>query len=416
MEQCEATSSHVTSENNDDDLSLSSCKSVSSCDNEAAAVDESSVMLTQQQQQQSLLPATRILPFTSAALPSSLQVCGTGTVPELHPAVPSSPCTVAVARYRLLADGDVQVCRLNYTRTVISKIMNSRYLRRWEAHHMILGNTDIYSATPTGFMDQCIAYSSISDVHVVSRWDAGHKYCIRVTVADGSLLLQARCSEVRDQWMHSIQWKRCVARYEELLHADNTIDVIVSEIKQLVQTCVTSPLIENTTQQLSSDLISLLFHQSVSCLPVDEQCQVVSALCPLLESNHQPTQQMMDFFTRHCWNPHQSHIVLELFQPVVHRILKHNVDFGRHARKRTFVQDFIVSISRQSNSAEHIKQFVHRMHGTVRCCPHPRVLSNLVAVCLSFICMFYERVDRSVELFSSAIQLCFSGILFGQAL
>ena len=43
---------------------------------------------------------------------------------------------------------------------------------------------------PTGFMELAVSYSSIEDVHVVSRWDAGHKFCLRITIQDGSVLLQ----------------------------------------------------------------------------------------------------------------------------------------------------------------------------------------------------------------------------------
>lgn len=53
----------------------------------------------------------------------------------------------AKAKFKLIAEGDIQVCRLNHTRTIISKIMNSKYLRRWECHRLILGETDIVSST-----------------------------------------------------------------------------------------------------------------------------------------------------------------------------------------------------------------------------------------------------------------------------
>lgn len=51
------------------------------------------------------------------------------------------------AKFKLIVEGDIQVCRLNHTRTIISKIMNSKYLRRWECHRLILGETDIVSST-----------------------------------------------------------------------------------------------------------------------------------------------------------------------------------------------------------------------------------------------------------------------------
>ena len=43
---------------------------------------------------------------------------------------------------------------------------------------------------PVGFMEQSVPYSTIEDVHIVSRWDIGNKFCIRITVPDGSILLQ----------------------------------------------------------------------------------------------------------------------------------------------------------------------------------------------------------------------------------
>ena len=51
------------------------------------------------------------------------------------------------AKFKLISEGDIQVCRLNHTRTIISKIMNSKYLRRWESHHLLLSDTDIKSLT-----------------------------------------------------------------------------------------------------------------------------------------------------------------------------------------------------------------------------------------------------------------------------
>lgn len=55
-------------------------------------------------------------------------------------------------RCKLIHEGDIQVCRLNHTRTIISKIMNSKYLRRWEAHRIILGASEIISTTVSAKM------------------------------------------------------------------------------------------------------------------------------------------------------------------------------------------------------------------------------------------------------------------------
>ena len=68
------------------------------------------------------------------------------TPPESPSLRPPGGCA-AGQRYRLLLEGDVQLCRLNHTRTVVSKIMNSKYLRRWEGHHLVLGSSEITSST-----------------------------------------------------------------------------------------------------------------------------------------------------------------------------------------------------------------------------------------------------------------------------
>ena len=49
---------------------------------------------------------------------------------------------------------------------------------------------------PCGMMETAIPYSSIEDVHIISRWDAGQKFCIRITIPDGSLLIQVRYLEI----------------------------------------------------------------------------------------------------------------------------------------------------------------------------------------------------------------------------
>ena len=43
-------------------------------------------------------------------------------------------------------------------------------------------------------METPVSYSVIEDINIVSRWDAGHKFCIRITIPDGSLLLQVSCN------------------------------------------------------------------------------------------------------------------------------------------------------------------------------------------------------------------------------
>ena len=45
---------------------------------------------------------------------------------------------------------------------------------------------------PSGFMENSVPYSSIKDINLMVGWDGGHRHCLRIVVADGSILLQVR--------------------------------------------------------------------------------------------------------------------------------------------------------------------------------------------------------------------------------
>jgi hypothetical protein len=50
-------------------------------------------------------------------------------------------------RYKLLTDGTIQVCRVPHAKNIIEKIRFSRFLRRWEEHHINLRPNEILSDT-----------------------------------------------------------------------------------------------------------------------------------------------------------------------------------------------------------------------------------------------------------------------------
>lgn len=288
------------------------------------------------------------------------------------------------------------MCRLNHTRTIVSKIMNSKYLRRWESHRIILDHSEIRSATPVGFMEQAVPYSSIEDVHIVSRWDAGQKFCIRITVQDGSLLLQANNSYLRDQWLYSVQWKKHMYRYEKLLKSARRPEVLVKEIKNMIDVSLTTPIQDASVFQFPLDLVSELLQQNADIISKAAHENIIIALAPLLENNH-PTQEICDFFSKHCKNSPRSSIVIELFTPVVQRILKHNMDFGKYPRMRTFVQEYLQALNCQNDGTRVVQSFIKSMHGPASTCPHPRILPNLVAVCLAAIYNLYEEKKTAMQ-------------------
>ena len=50
-------------------------------------------------------------------------------------------------RYKLLIDGVVQICRVPHAKNIIEKTRFSRFLRRWEDHHIHLDQNEIHSKT-----------------------------------------------------------------------------------------------------------------------------------------------------------------------------------------------------------------------------------------------------------------------------
>lgn len=53
-------------------------------------------------------------------------------------------------------------------------------------------------------MESPVAYCDVEEVQAV---DSVQRHCVRVVLAEGSLLVQAGNAYVRDQWLHSILWK-----------------------------------------------------------------------------------------------------------------------------------------------------------------------------------------------------------------
>ena len=47
----------------------------------------------------------------------------------------------------VIGEGDVHVCKLPHSQNVFSKILNSKLLRRWKGHRIVLNETEIFSTT-----------------------------------------------------------------------------------------------------------------------------------------------------------------------------------------------------------------------------------------------------------------------------
>ncbi|XP_072926410.1 C-Maf-inducing protein isoform X2 [Hemitrygon akajei] len=313
-------------------------------------------------------------------------------------------------RYKLLQEGDIQVCVIRHPRTFLSKILTSKYLRRWEPHHLTLADNSLASATrypstsfvfseeckeedtPAGYMENAISYSAIEDIQPLS-WENAPKYCLQLTIPGGTVLLQAANSYLRDQWFHSLQWKKKIYKYKKVLSNPSRWEVVLKEIRTLVDMALFSPLQDDSIHQAPLEIVSKLLSENLK-LTTQEHENIIVAIAPLLENNH-PPPDLCEFFCKHCRERPRSMVVIEVFTPVVQRILKHNMDFGKCPRLRLFTQEYILALNELNAGMEVVKKFIHSMHGPTGQCPHPRVLPNLVAVCLAAIYSCYEEFINS---------------------
>ncbi|KAJ1072833.1 hypothetical protein K5549_012059 [Capra hircus] len=245
-----------------------------------------------------------------------------------------------------------------------------------------------------------------------------------------------------------------IYKYKKVLSNPSRWEVVLKEIRTLVDMALTSPLQDDSINQAPLEIVSKLlselpdcdFDQLLICLikkkwqpsPVQEaesgfgtmwpfeipmfhltnrvSCSVflpasllalqntnlttqeheniIVAIAPLLENNH-PPPDLCEFFCKHCRERPRSMVVIEVFTPVVQRILKHNMDFGKCPRLRLFTQEYILALNELNAGMEVVKKFIQSMHGPTGHCPHPRVLPNLVAVCLAAIYSCYEEFINS---------------------
>ncbi|XP_041077202.1 C-Maf-inducing protein isoform X2 [Polyodon spathula] len=295
-------------------------------------------------------------------------------------------------RYKLLQEGDIQVCVIRHPRTFLCKVLSSKLLRRWEPHHLTLTDKILASATPTGYMENAISYSAIEDVQLLS-WENAPKYCLQLTIPGGTVLLQAANSYLRDQWFHSLQWKKKIYKYKKVLSNPSRWEVVLKEIRTLVDMALSSPLQDDSIHQAPLEIVSKLLSENTKLSTLEHE-NIIAAIAPLLENNH-PPPDLCEFFCKHCRERPRSMVVIEVFTPVVQRILKHNMDFGKCPRLRLFTQEYILALNELNGGMEVVKKFIQSMHGPTGQCPHPRVLPNLVAVCLAAIYSCYEEFINS---------------------
>lgn len=293
-------------------------------------------------------------------------------------------------RYILFTEGDVQTFRCN-SRATVTKLLKAQCMRQWESTRLILGSFNIIIIW-LGYVEQRIPYCAIGEIEALPHWDAAnHKFCIRIIMSDTLLLIQTNTIRERDQLLHSIRWKTCVSKFwrEFQQTTRRRRSQLVNDFKEMVDSAISSPILDDSILEFPLEVLSSVLDDTETF--VDRQCveEMFVTITALLEISA-PSKPMFDFFTKYSRRFDVAHLVLSAFHPVVYTILKHNLEIGRPAKRRMFVQEYIEVMRNQKNGRQSVLTFIKRVHGSGNLCPHQRILPNLVSVCLPVIHGFYE--------------------------
>lgn len=109
----------------------------------------------------------------------------------------------------------------------------------------------------------------------------------------------------------------------------------------------------------------------------EEDAALLDAVSPLLEIAPVPPQALCLRMGAICQRRPVPPAVAAHVAPVVRRILRRTVDFGRAPPTRLLAERFLLALEPTPAG------FVATVHGASSACPHPRVLPNLAAVALA---------------------------------
>lgn len=322
---------------------------------------------------------------------------------------PSPSPGPAGPRFKPLEEGDIQVCYLNHTRTLVKKILSSKFLRRWETHHLYLNDACLSSKTLTGFLQQAVPYSSMSEVrkYVVARWDPAYKNCLSIVLPDGSLLLQASNAYTRDQWYHSILWKKSIFKYQHLVSTSTREEVILRELRTMVDFALWTPLQDERVAGAPLEAVAKLLDETSSVQEADSDGKaeevvrdrrswaeaVLAAVAPLLEKAAPPAALARALVKLAQQHPRSQ--LVPMLSPAITRCLKHTVDFGKSPDMRKLLQVFIAALYENNDGEQAIRDYISSVHGPGSDCPHPRILPNLVSICVAAIFHRFEVSSRA---------------------
>ncbi|CAH2242176.1 jg22888 [Pararge aegeria aegeria] len=264
---------------------------------------------------------------------------------------------------------------------------------------------------PSGLLERPLSYSCMQEVYCISRWDPARKYCLRIVMPHGSLLLQANDAYTRDQWYYSIVWRRNMIRYRNFLTKSVRREVVLKELKNMVDFAMTTPLQDESVTRAPLQILTDLISEEKESPGWEEWAENISSVAAPLLAERCVNGELCALLARLCRHRPRS-APLPALAPPVRRVLTRNVDFGKAPHARQFVKDYISALSAHNSGKSLVRRFVEVTHGSRAACPHPRAAPNLASVALAAIDDHYrERPTPHVCHDAEQDVLCFADIL-----
>ncbi|XP_074112487.1 C-Maf-inducing protein isoform X2 [Cotesia typhae] len=300
----------------------------------------------------SCLPAARSCP--------NLEQQSTGCSSTSDSSSPSPSPGPAGPRFKPLAEGDIQVCYLNHARTLVSKILSSKFLRRWETHHLYLNDACLSSKTKSIF------------------------------------------------------------KYQHTVSINTKEDIILKELKSMVDFALWTPLQDERVNGTPLEVVAkLLEDSSIPKLSnskdnkikdkeeIDKNVEnlndqrswaeaVLGVAAPLLEKA--PPPPVLARALARLTHQHPKSSLVPAIAPAITRCLKHTVDFGKSPDMRKLIQVFIAALYQNDDGEQSIRDYISSIHGPGSDCPHPRILPNLVSICVAAIFHRFETPKYDLDI------------------
>lgn len=186
-------------------------------------------------------------------------------------------------------------------------------------------------------------------------------------------------------------FQKSIYKYQQTISTTAKEDVILRELKSLVDFALWTPLQDERVTGAPLEAVAKLLEEN-SSEKDDEKLElerrrwaeaVLAVAAPLLEKAALP-QALARVLAKLAQKHPRSSLVMA-HSPAITRCLKHTVDFGKSPDMRRLLQVFIAALYENDDGEQAIREYVASIHGPGSDCPHPRVLPNLVSICLAAI-------------------------------